>query len=179
MKFSKYSRHKPSNIVVYHFVSGIAKCITYIIGKVKYFSSLLNQINVNRSILRTEYINLTFLINSLFEQLLTIKFLELSLFGLIDLKVFIKDKDKEGQSAIIAKVGYNILNLGLQQFFLLKYFLRLLLNGQRLNRTVHEHLMKIDHIINDLVYVFANSNHQLLVLDYFQELKLLVFGFVF
>ena len=63
----KNVRHKSFNVKSKHLVFGISESITNIISQIEYFASLLNQVYINGSELRTINIDLIFLIDSFFQ----------------------------------------------------------------------------------------------------------------
>jgi len=112
--------HEPFDIESYHFLSVISKGVAHVVGQVDNLPSFLHQINVNRSVFRTEYVSLIFLINSLFQQLLAADLLNLGFFGLVYLKVPVENKNDQIQSSVFSVVHYDIVNLLLEKLFLLE-----------------------------------------------------------
>lgn len=116
MASSKYTRHVPIDVHLHHLIFRIAKHLTHISRYFQYFSSLLDQINIDGAMLATKYVDFRLIEQPFLDLLLTTHFLKLQSLRSVKLQKFIVNVIEEIQGALLT-VDFR------QQIHQLLYFL--------------------------------------------------------
>ncbi len=96
MMLAEEPGHKKINIKVNHILFRITEYGAHIFGDIFDFSSFINQVNEYGSKLRTEDVDLFFVKDSFFEQLMIIDFFKFSLITLVNFDIIVKEMNHDG-----------------------------------------------------------------------------------
>ena len=121
--FSIQSWHKLIDIEGHHIFNIVAKGFAKIFRYLLNLTSFFNEVNINDSILRFEYVIIGFIENSFLDQFLLVEYFTLFFPGPINLKKLIKHKYDHLNSWVIRILKDQVLQISTDILFVLKDFL--------------------------------------------------------